>query len=269
MRKLFFILSTSICLLACTENNDHEIATPASPIVFSSTIHTNGARVIGTTWTSNDKIGIFMKRATESLSSSSILNDAANIGYALKNSSETLFYPIDLGKQIVFPDDKVVDFIAYYPFQEEMDGFDYKVDITNQTNVEAIDFMYSNETNGLEKVSKTVPLKFRHMLASVQFIVQSDLDLSDLKVVIEDVPTQGVFDLSKGEFSIDNNSKKPLLLQYSLSNKTAEALLLPIGATALNISFVLGEIKHTQKINNVDLYSGVRNYYTINLTNRY
>lgn len=73
--------------------------------------------------TANDRIGVFMKQAGETLGGSTIVGEGDNVPFITKQGNGNF---LSDGKLIEYPsDESAVDFIAYYPFQPILDNLYY------------------------------------------------------------------------------------------------------------------------------------------------
>ena len=135
------LLLCSILLASCA-GDDEQLNPPETlkAVEFNAVVvGAHGTRATGSSWDPNDNIGIYMKKADEILSLSSVLNEADNVAYTTEGDGR--FKPGNQDNAIFLPNDGTsVDFIAYYP-QKEISGFMYKVDITNQSSLKAIDLL--------------------------------------------------------------------------------------------------------------------------------
>lgn len=123
-------------------------------------------------WKINDSIGIFMLAENAIAIENNILNGSDNLQYKAKNdqSSVSEFLPASSNEVIYYPQDvSKVKFIAYYPYRAtpDTDSYIYKVDISDQSEQSAIDFLYSNNVTGYAENDGVVNLKFKHKLCRI------------------------------------------------------------------------------------------------------
>ena len=73
------------------------------------------------------------------------------------------------GNAVYYPEDgTAVDFIAYYPYDEQVtDHTQYVLDVTDQSRQQDIDLMAAVNLTGRTATSPTGNLQFRHLLAKL------------------------------------------------------------------------------------------------------
>lgn len=182
------------------------------------------SRAIGNSWESGDAIGIFMINNGSTLSLPAL---AANAKY-MTNGTNT-FTPT-LGNTVNFPINKSkVDFIAYYPYTTSLNGLDYQIDISDQSNFSDIDLLYSNNVKGVNSSSGSVDLKFQHQLVKIVLNISMDetvIDFTELQASITNVNTKANFSLIDG--TINNETMpKSVLFNINTDGTTGSAILLP------------------------------------------
>jgi hypothetical protein len=169
---------------------------------------TNGAktRAVDAQWSDGDQIGIYMVKAGQPLTPENIAEEVEDVIYATDGTGA--FVPSEGETTIYYPIEGSVDFVAYYPHGNALYtsavGYRYLVDLTDQSDQEAIDFMYA-KTTGKDKSQPAVELEFKHMLSKIVFnitpgegLTQDDLD--NLVVTIARAGFQQVFLLNEGMF---------------------------------------------------------------------
>lgn len=204
------------------------------PVHFTSEIGKNGiqTRASNASWDNGDLVGIFMKSSGGTLSDQTIIDNRSNVTYItpLGNGS---FTPETSGQTIYYPqDNSAVDFIAYYPYQANINNYIYKIDIQNQTKPENIDILYSNNIKGVSLNSPGSALKFGHQLSKIKLNINAGTNitsLNNLKVSIDGIKTLANFSLVDGTITVDQNSEVGLNLKTTINSTTAlaEAILIP------------------------------------------
>ena len=269
MTKFFALALLAGAMVSCsTEDTAPSTQNDKVAVQFTGGISVN-TRAAGQAWADGDKIGIFMIEAGKTLSVDAISEGVDNVCYQ-SNGSKT-FSPISGGKTIFFPIDGDVDFYSYYPHTTVSD---YKValNVADQTNQEAIDFMYA-KTTGRNKATPQVDLRFSHMLSRLILNVQpgnglTEDDLNKLKVTIKDQNTTATFNLADGVISGDGNPAN-IKMKAVQVGKRYEAILLPTASKIREIEFDLDNgydapfvWKMDQELKGGNLY----NYTTVKLT---
>ena len=272
MKKMikFFALALLAGAMVSCNTEDTASTTPNGKVAvqFTGGISVN-TRASGLAWADGDMIGIFMTGANQTLSADAIKEGVDNVCY--QTSGSIAFSPISGGKTIYYPIDGDVDFYSYYPHTTVSD---YKValNVADQTNQEAIDFMYA-KTTGCNKATPQVDLRFSHMLSRLILNVQpgnglTEDDLNKLKVTIKDQNTTATFNLADGVISGEGNPDN-IQMKAVQVGKRYEAILLPTASKIREIEFELNNgfdapfvWKMDQELTGGNLY----NYTTVKLT---
>jgi hypothetical protein len=179
----------------------------------TSTIAT---RAYNNMWEPGDRIGIYMLPAASASSTDepdwsepAAAPLAANRLYAHDMASDAesaLFAGVGDENIIVWPGGgRAVDFVAYYPWRpsDELAGFVYPVDISDQSVQSGIDLMYSNNAKGV--TGGNPALSFEHKLTKVVFNI-TDLDglpLDGMKATVVGLPTKAGFSFETGRIVPD------------------------------------------------------------------
>ena len=272
MKKMikFFALALLAGAMVSCNTEDTASTTPNGKVAvqFTGGISVN-TRASGLAWANGDRIGIFMTGANQSLSADAIKEGVDNVCY--QTSGSIAFSPISGGKTIYYPIDGDVDFYSYYPHTTVSD---YKValNVADQTNQEAIDFMYA-KTTGCNKATPQVDLRFSHMLSRLILNVQpgnglTEDDLNKLKVTIKDQNTTATFNLADGVISGDGNPAN-IKMKAVQVGKRYEAILLPTASKIREIEFDLDngyDAPFVWKMDSELKGGNLYNYTTVKLT---
>lgn len=234
---------------ACRKENAPIIANESrTSVKFSSTI--NGqlqTNAVDNSWSANDNIGVFMKTGTglsNVISANKAYNTPGNGTFAPATADQTLYYP-DNGSS--------VDFIAYYPYKQNLIANKYQVDVSNQSTQASIDLLYTNNATGLNKNNSNANLIFTHQLAKVEFTVKNGsgvADLNGLAANISALKTAAEFDLATGSLTVQDQTAD-IALKTSVKNGAtiAEAILIPTtNETGTKVVFSLGSKTFTWKL---------------------
>ena len=239
MTKFFALALLAGAMVSCsTEDTAPSTQNDKVAVQFTGGISVN-TRAAGVAWADGDRIGIFMTEAGKTLSADVIKEGVDNVCY--QSNGSIAFSPISGGKTIFFPIDGDVDFYSYYP-QTTVNDYKVALDVTDQTKQEAIDFMYA-KTEGCNKATPQVELKFNHMLSNLVLNVQpgnglTEDDLNKLKVTIKDQNTTATFNLADGLISDEGNPTNIQMKAVQVGKKY-EAILLPTKSTTREIEFDL------------------------------
>ena len=272
MKKMikFFALALLAGAMVSCNTEDTASTTPNGKVAvqFTGGISVN-TRASGLAWANGDRIGIFMTGTKQALSADAIKEGVDNVCY--QTSGSIAFSPISGGKTIYYPIDGDVDFYSYYP-QTTVSNYKVALNVADQTNQEAIDFMYA-KTTGCNKATPQVDLRFSHMLSGLILNVQpgnglTEDDLNKLKVTIKDQNTTATFNLADGVISGDGNPAN-IKMKAVQVGKRYEAILLPTASKIREIEFDLDNgydapfvWKMDQELTGGNLY----NYTTVKLT---
>lgn len=273
MKKQNVLLATALSLLvissSCKKENTPEVVAPNATLVkFSSSI--NGqtlTNVANNNWEANDAIGVFMKSGT---GLSNVL--ATNKNYTTTGDGN--FAPSTTDQTIYFPEDgKTVDFVAYYPFKQNLNNNIYPVDLSNQTQQSNIDLLYSNNATGLSKSNSNANLTFSHQLAKVEFTVKNGegvANLTGLAMSLSGLNTKADFNLATGVLS-NASQTVDVVAKVGTRNTSvvAEAILLPVADASSNlVTFTLPGAKFKFTLpSNTKFEAGKRYTYEIELKN--
>ena len=272
MKKMikFFALALLAGAMVSCNTEDTASTTPNGKVAvqFTGGISVN-TRASGLAWADGDRIGIFMTGTKQALSADAIKEGVDNVCY--QTSGSIAFSPISGGKTIYYPIDGDVDFYSYYP-QTTVSNYKVALNVVDQTNQEAIDFMYA-KTTGCNKATPQVDLRFSHMLSRLILNVQpgnglTEDDLNKLKVTIKDQNTTATFNLADGVISGEGNPDN-IQMKAVQVGKRYEAILLPTASKIREIEFDLDNgydapfvWKMDQELTGGNLY----NYTTVKLT---
>ena len=269
MTKFFALALLAGAMFSCsTEDTASTTQNGKVAVQFTGGISVN-TRAAGQAWADGDRIGIFMTEAGKTLSADVIKEGVDNVCYQTSGSSA--FSPISGGKTIFFPIDGDVDFYSYYP-QATVNDYKVALDVTDQTKQEAIDFMYA-KTEGCNKATPQVELKFNHMLSNLVLNVQpgnglTEDDLNKLKVTIKDQNTTATFNLVDGLISDEGNPTN-IKMKAIQVGKRYEAILLPTASKIREIEFDLDngyDAPFVWKMDSELKGGNLYNYTTVKLT---
>ena len=196
-------------------------------------------RAADASWTSGDKIGIYMTNAGSALADNTISEGVSNVAY--QTSSGNTFAPVSGDQTIYFPIAGDVDFYAYYP-QTTVSNYKVALNVADQSNQEAIDFMYA-KTTGCNKATPQVALGFNHQLCKLVLNVQygdglQHEDLANMTITVKSQNTTATYNLADGTIS-DAGTPADITMKTVNAGKLYEAILLPTTETSRVIEFDL------------------------------
>jgi hypothetical protein len=124
-----------------------------------------------------------------------------------------------------------VDFIAYYPYTGGMDGFNYPVDVSSQTNQEALDLLTAEKAAADQSVN-TVNLSFKHRLSGVVLEIKAgenveERELAGLQATITGQTLRGWYDINANQFSPGEEADQSIAFKMEADRKSGAAVILP------------------------------------------
>lgn len=196
-------------------------------------------------WEANDAIGIFalMPGTIEIATDETSGMAQGNRQYRTVENALGTFNPADATATIYLPVDGTKrDFVAYYPYQPEMAGSTYKIDLSNQAEQKNIDFMVStteqaegsSRTTGISKTDPTVQFRFEHKLSKVRLNIETGAgfkgnhsELAGMTVTLTGQQTTADFDvLTDDEITITKGYEGIDLLTAE-NGRTSEGIVMP------------------------------------------
>lgn len=237
--KLFpLALIAAATMASCNGKVSPEAQDDKVAVQFGSSI--TASRAVNDKWTAGDQIGIFMVEENEVLSKDAIREDADNIAY--KTDGSGAFSPAAEEETIYFPMAGDVDFYAYYPHTAEVYDYRIALDLSDQSNQEALDLMYA-KVRGRNKSNPKVELNFTHQLCKLILEVQPGTglaqdDLAKLTVNVKDVDIRATFNLADGQIS-GEEEPKGIAMKTVEAGKRYEAILFPTTSESREIEFCL------------------------------
>ena len=229
MKKMTKFLALALltgAMVSCSSEDSPMTQNDQVAVQFTGGINVS-TRAVDANWTANDKIGIFMVGANDVLSADAIKEAVDNVAYWTDGGNA--FSPISGGKTIYFPIDGDVDFYAYYP-QTTVNDYKVALNVADQDNQEAIDFMYATQ-KGCNKTVPQVTLNFSHQLSKLILDVQpgnglTQDDLSHLTIKVKDQNTTATYNLVDGLIS-GEGYPADITMKATEYGKKYEAILLP------------------------------------------
>lgn len=255
-------LAGAVCLASCSSDEEADVSNDGrvrftAGIGNQAVAATPATRASGSEWASGDAIGIFMvKHGTVDVEA-----DAGNKKFITVGGND-VFTPTT-GNEIYYPmwDTKKVDFIAYYPYKENV-SFEAALPVTiatDQTTTDAqagCDLMWAKADkngNGYTKdadAATPVAFTFGHCLAKLTMNCKVDASvgatLDNATVTISGMNTQSTFDLKTATLGAPENEQAiiPRKLATPTTNfaATYDAIILPdsYGANVLSVTFEIG-----------------------------
>ena len=174
--KYLFIFLGMALFAACSDSDVGGLTGDANQANFSATIGELQTRVTDNSWDTGDAIGIYAINAGNALSDATIFDEKSNVKYT--TTGDGTFTPV--GAPINFPETGELDFVSYYPYNAAITDFKYTIDVSSQSNLAAIDLLYSDNAKGESKDINDVDLDFNHALSKLVFSVELASDIASL-----------------------------------------------------------------------------------------
>lgn len=200
------------------------------PVRVSSNIEVS--RAVDNAWEENDAIGIFMLNndAVDTYSNVEYITPETDGAFAPKD--QVIYLPVDGTAR---------DFVAYYPYQSSMTDNNYSIDLTNQADQSAIDFMTSEKENGanstVEGINKTSPevnFRFHHCLSKLRLSIQTgagfigdNSELAGMTVKLTNQQTIGTYNVLTGDAVTITPGSNTIELLTAANGQSAEAIVFP------------------------------------------
>ena len=267
----FLFLFIGLAIFASCSESDVEggVIGDANQAIFSGTIGELQTRVTDNSWDSGDAIGVYALMADQALSDAAIFDGKSNVKYTTSGNGTFTAS----GAPINFPETGNLDFVSYYPFKTAITDYKYSIDVTSQSDMAAIDLLYSNNAKGQTKSSPNVDLQFNHMLSKLEMNVQLGEDLTSLEgltVNIKSVIVDGSLALVDGAITT-GTTRKDITPKVSIAsgNKTATVAAIVVPGQNLEdvtIVFSLDGKDYEWTPASQELLSTYKYAYTIKLT---
>ena len=200
------------------------------PVRVSSNIEVS--RAVNATWEEDDAIGIFMLN-------SDAVDTYSNVEYTTPET-DGAFAPKD---QVIYlpVDGTARDFVAYYPYQSSMADDIYSIDLTDQADQSAIDFMTSEKDNGeystvtgIDKTSPEVNFRFHHRLSKLRLNIKTgagfagdNSELAGMTVKLTNQQTTGIYNVLTDNAVTITPGDNTIGLLTAADGQSAEAIVFP------------------------------------------
>lgn len=245
MKRLFYILTSVVLLVACSKDDDGKTsqATTGNSERVSLEIAANigmqaqgATRAADTHWDGGDKIGVYVtRRNTTNIFEDDAHTRGENMLYTFSDGTNyetygTTYRLFTASKKIYLSSDPV-DVYGYYPYNasESLNPTAIPINVSDQTSQERIDFMRAMKGN-VNNSNVSIELLFKHKLVKLVFNLKQGEDL--LPDELRDASYLGI--------KIDN---QPLAATYSiyadlLSVTSAYNEIIPIKAASATTGYV-------------------------------
>ena len=227
-----FSLFVILLVLASCENDDKPMSVSKHPMQLVGEVEST-TRVSGSSWDEEDQIGVFGKESSYSSLNEGLLENLNNQMFS--TTGDGVFKSSDI---IYYPEGKKIDLIAYYPYQEGVSDFNYKINLQDQSTLSDLDLLYANNVKGIgEGVGVRPTLQFERQLALLTLEIYPEKKEGVLKpekiekIELQGLPTRADFSLETGKIeNMNENDMQSVTLHPSYVDKhlIVEAIVIPI-----------------------------------------
>lgn len=224
-----FSLFVILLVLASCENDDKPMSVSKHPMQLVGEVEST-TRVSGSSWDEEDQIGVFGKESSYSSLNEGLLENLNNQMFS--TTGDGVFKSSDI---IYYPEGKKIDLIAYYPYQEGVSDFNYKINLQDQSTLSDLDLLYANNVKGIgEGVGVRPTLQFKRQLALLTLEIYPEKKEGVLKpekiekIELQGLPTRADFSLETGEIKNENDVQSVTLYpSYVDKHLLVEAIAIP------------------------------------------
>lgn len=232
MNKYFTLVATALTavtfLTACGNDEVQDAIIDYGPPVKINVSAGIQTRASNNAWTANDAIGVFsMSGTTAEYANKKYITPDGDGNFTAATDDDIVWLPSDGGSRSV---------LAYYPYVTGCDGT-YSIDVSDQTNQEAIDFMVSPAVNNVNKTQPDVTFVFSHKLVKIQLNIRSGdgitaEQLANMKVTLSNQYTTATCNvLTNADVVVTGTEVSTLSFLTSADGTTSEAIVLPAATT--------------------------------------
>lgn len=226
MATIVCAMMTATLFSSCS-SEDEQNTENQQPVELQivSAINTRAANAA---WTAGDKIGVFALKGTT--------QDYSNMSYSTEDGSGS-FLPTAEDQTIMLPyDGSNYTIAAYYPYTAGLTNGSYSIDVSSQTDQEAIDLLVAAPVSGVNKMSPQAALDFYHKLVKIAITMKpgdgiTAQQMAYMTVTISNQQTAGTCDVINNGDVVASGQASDVTLLTSADGTTSEAILLPATTT--------------------------------------
>ena len=228
--SLLSLVTLLILVVGCqSESDDKPLSKNKRPIQLVGEVNT-ATRVSGSSWDDGDRIGVF-GRETNQTWNQGLLSELDNQAFVTTEGNGVF----TTSESIHYPEGKKIDLVAYYPYQQGVTNFIYKINLQDQSIFSNLDLLYSNNVKSIGEEDALRPtLQFERQLAMLTLNVYPEGKVGVLKpeqiekITLEGLATTADFSLETGELSNRGTVQSvPLSASYLDKHLLIETLLIP------------------------------------------
>ncbi|MBR5729539.1 MAG: fimbrillin family protein [Prevotella sp.] len=229
MAAIVCAMTATAMFSSCSSNDEEQVVENQQKQVELKITAGISTRAVNASWTSGDKIGVFsMDGTTPSYSNMSYTTVNGDGNFTPSQEDQTIMLPYDSESRTI---------AAYYPFTAAAASGTYTIDVSNQSNQEAIDLLVANPVSNVSKTSPVAALEFHHKLVKIDLTISpgegiTQEQLASMTVTISNQPTTGTCDvINNGNVVVTSTNTSTITLLTTNNGATSEAILLPVSST--------------------------------------
>lgn len=261
-------LGSCVLLASCSHSEINDVAEQQLvQATFSGGIN-QMTRVTGTSWESNDSIGIFMLQN----GTTNLTGDVANVEYVTNgdgtftasNADATIYYPVNKSK---------VDFVAYYPYSTLSGTTNDPTFVVSNWNGVAhnkLDLLVAKST-AHNVTNPEVAFDFYHQFSKLELNLSADTetgltdaDLAGVKVRIKGINRPATFHFVDQTVSYATALDEDVFMQVAASGLSATAIIPSVKGSEIIFVLANGD-SFTWDISSLSFESGKCYTYSIAL----
>ncbi len=255
MKKVLLSALALVALASCKKTDDHQTISDGTVSITSGIT----SRASETTWHKGDKIGVFMVDGSASAENNNALYTNSN-----EDGASAAFGSLS---PLKYPETGTVDFLAYYPYSATTTETTYSVDVSNQSNLSAIDLMVSSLSDVAVNTSP-VNMTFTHRLSNIVITLTEGRGFEEgvtpfddnFEVALVGTNATAVYNLSADEIT---NLASPTTLSLNRNGLVHQGIVVPQVTTSVKVVIthpVYGVFESV--ITGVEFQAGKKHQYT-------
>ena len=192
MKKIFLLATATAALMACSNNDEPLNNEPIAARIIAN-IGASDTRATGTTWATDDEIGVTSSGGSTSYTNGKYTTAEGNGNFA----SDAPFY---------FPDASTsISFTAYYPYKatsemtEGVISSDTKATNQTATNQPKIDYLWATQSTTGENPNVTFQFAHKMCKLTLKLVEGNDVTISQVtKYSLSGLVLEGTFNTTNG-----------------------------------------------------------------------
>lgn len=231
--ETFLLGAFAIAMLtACSNDENGVIDNPVSKATFSATIDGPGTRAFDQQWEDQDAIGI---------SGESGAKIYTNVKYVKTDGSNTFTVAVP-DQEIYYQDNGIVQFTAYYPWNDLNGETTIKADTWLQADQKSFDFLWAQAPGRKTVPNTSVAFEFAHKMAKVVLTVKKGADVSfdEVKAAVmslEGFKHMGNFDITTGIATAGGHAST--MWQFANAETDTHNARVAVNETAETVAYTL------------------------------